>query len=74
MESKGKVLVTGASGYIAAYVIKELLEKGYDVVGTIRQVSNKEKYSFLYELPHAKEHLEMREADLLDSTCWDKAL
>lgn len=29
-----KVLVTGASGFIAAWVIKYLLEKGYDVLGT----------------------------------------
>jgi len=31
-----KVLVTGASGFIAAWVVKTLLEKGYKVVGTVR--------------------------------------
>ncbi|KAG8935186.1 methylglyoxal reductase (NADPH-dependent) gre2 [Tulasnella sp. 417] len=38
-----KVLVTGASGFIAAWVVKTLLEKGYVVVGTVRSDS-KGKY------------------------------
>lgn len=38
-----KVLVTGASGFIAAWVVKTLLEKGYIVVGTVRSDS-KGKY------------------------------
>jgi nucleoside-diphosphate-sugar epimerase len=29
-----KVLVTGASGFIAIWVVKILLERGYSVVGT----------------------------------------
>ena len=28
-----KVLVTGASGFICGYLIQELLENGYEVVG-----------------------------------------
>ena len=28
-----KVLVTGASGFICGYLIQELLDNGYDVVG-----------------------------------------
>jgi UDP-glucose 4-epimerase len=35
-----KVLVTGATGFIAGYLIAELLEHGYDVVG----VDNHSKY------------------------------
>ncbi|KAJ3969521.1 D-lactaldehyde dehydrogenase [Lentinula raphanica] len=31
-----KVLVTGANGYIAAWVVRTLLEKGYAVRGTVR--------------------------------------
>jgi len=37
--SKGKVLVSGASGYIAAWVAKRLLEEGYAVRGTVRSDS-----------------------------------
>ena len=31
-----KVLVTGASGFIATWLIRTLLEKGYAVRGTVR--------------------------------------
>ncbi|KAJ7596306.1 D-lactaldehyde dehydrogenase [Mycena floridula] len=31
-----KILVTGANGYIAAWVVRTLLEKGYTVRGTVR--------------------------------------
>lgn len=30
--SKGRVLVTGANGYIGTYVVQELIKKGYDAV------------------------------------------
>ncbi len=42
--SKGAVLVSGASGYIASHIIKELLQRDYHVVGTIRSVANQTKY------------------------------
>ena len=32
----GKVLVTGANGYIAAWTVNALLEQGYSVRGTVR--------------------------------------
>lgn len=41
MSNKGKVLVTGASGFIASHVINELLRKGYNVVGTVRSLDKK---------------------------------
>lgn len=71
---KGKVLVSGATGYIASHVINELLGRGYEVVGTVRSLANKEKSAFLFELPHAKERLELREADLLKEESWETAL
>jgi dihydroflavonol-4-reductase len=37
--SKGTVLVTGASGYIAGYVIKALVADGWTVRGTIRSLA-----------------------------------
>nr|VWO94004.1 Ketoreductase CTB6 (EC (Cercosporin toxin biosynthesis cluster protein 6) [Ganoderma boninense] len=37
--ASGKVLVTGANGYIAAWVVKDLLENGYAVRGTVRSES-----------------------------------
>ena len=35
-----KVLVTGANGYIAIWLVAMLLEKGYSVRGTVRSERN----------------------------------
>ena len=35
----GKVLVTGANGYIAVWIVKSLLEAGFAVRGTVRSES-----------------------------------
>ncbi|XP_034676957.1 cinnamoyl-CoA reductase 2-like isoform X2 [Vitis riparia] len=37
MAEKGKVCVTGAGGYVASWVVKLLLSKGYIVHGTVRE-------------------------------------
>jgi len=34
--AKGKVCVTGATGFIASWLVKRLLESGYHVLGTVR--------------------------------------
>ncbi|WP_405970598.1 NAD-dependent epimerase/dehydratase family protein [Streptomyces sp. NBC_00988] len=44
------VLVTGASGFIAGYVIEELLRHGYTVRGTVRDVARTEKTTHLTAL------------------------
>ncbi|CCM04248.1 uncharacterized protein FIBRA_06415 [Fibroporia radiculosa] len=40
--SSGRVLVTGANGYIAIWVVRRLLEQGYTVRGTVRSESKAE--------------------------------
>ena len=35
----GRVLVTGATGFIAAWIIQQLLEDGYHVRGTVRSAA-----------------------------------
>lgn len=37
--STGIALVTGANGYVAVWAIKQLLEQGYSVRGTLRCMS-----------------------------------
>lgn len=41
------VLVSGASGYVGAHVVKTLLDRGYSVRGTVRSTSNKTKIGHL---------------------------
>ena len=40
-----KVLVTGATGFIASRCILELLASGYDVKGTVRDLDRASRFS-----------------------------
>ncbi|XP_043702266.1 cinnamoyl-CoA reductase 1-like [Telopea speciosissima] len=59
------ICVTGAGGYIASWLVKFLLERGYTVKGTVRNPDDP-KNSHLKELEGAKERLILCKADLLD--------
>ncbi|XP_020219963.1 vestitone reductase [Cajanus cajan] len=66
-EGKGRVCVTGGTGFIASWIIKRLLEDGYAVNTTIRpDPERKRDVSFLTNLPDASEKLKIFEADLSD--------
>jgi len=47
VKSPGKVLVTGANGFIATWIVQVLISRGYSVVGTVRSVP---KGTFLKQL------------------------
>ncbi|XP_049395863.1 cinnamoyl-CoA reductase 1 isoform X2 [Solanum stenotomum] len=64
-ESGKVVCVTGAGGFIASWLVKLLLEKGYTVRGTVRNPGDP-KNGHLKELEGAKERLILLRADLLD--------
>jgi nucleoside-diphosphate-sugar epimerase len=68
-------LVTGASGYIASWIIKYLLEKGENVHGTVRNLSETARISHLLELQQQHPgRLELFEADLLDKESFRKPM
>ncbi|KAL5219730.1 hypothetical protein ABZP36_024443 [Zizania latifolia] len=71
--TKGKVCVTGASGFVASWLVKRLLESGYHVLGTIRDPGNHKKVGHLWDLAGAKERLELVKADLLEEGSFDDA-
>ncbi|KAF9587148.1 hypothetical protein IFM89_039631 [Coptis chinensis] len=56
---KGKLCVTGASGYLASWLVKRLLLSGYHVKGTVRDPGNQKKLAHLWQLEGAKERLEL---------------
>lgn len=66
------VMVTGASGYIAGWIIKYLLEAGHTVHGTVR---NPDKASSVAHLQRMAEQapgtLKLFKADLLDANSFD---
>ncbi len=66
------ICVTGASGFIAAHLVEQLLSRGYRVRGTVR--GRAEKYPFLTSLPGAAERLELVSADLLADGAFDEAV
>jgi len=69
------VLVTGVSGYIAAWVAYCLLKQGYRVRGTVRSLSNESKLAHLRDLcPSSKHKIELVEADLNSSAGWNEAV
>ena len=66
-----RVLVTGATGFIAAHAIADLLAHGYDVRGTVRSRPKALLEAALSRLPGA-ERLELVEADLMNDNSFDK--
>ncbi|CAM6099850.1 unnamed protein product [Calypogeia fissa] len=65
------VAVTGATGFIASTLVKDLLERGYTVRGTVRDPDDRSKVGFLQDFPGAKERLTLHKADLLQDGAFD---
>ncbi|CAI0455050.1 unnamed protein product [Linum tenue] len=68
------VAVTGASGFIASWLVKLLLQHGYTVKASVRDPTDRKKTAHLLELPGAKERLELFKADLLDDGSFDSVV
>ncbi|OMP06181.1 NAD-dependent epimerase/dehydratase [Corchorus capsularis] len=75
MSGTGKVVcVTGASGYIASWLVKFLLQRGYTVKATVRNPSDPKKIEHLFALDGAKERLHLFKAELLDEGAFDSVV
>ncbi len=68
------ICVTGASGFVAAHIVRELLERGYRVRGTVRSPPAQGKYAFLTGLPGAAGRLELMTAELLNEGSYAPAI
>ncbi|KAK8693358.1 hypothetical protein V6N13_070943 [Hibiscus sabdariffa] len=69
--SEKVVCVTGASGYVASWLVKFLLNLGYTVRATVRDPNDPKKIEHLVSLDGAKERLHLFKADLLEEGCFD---
>ncbi|XP_021296592.1 cinnamoyl-CoA reductase 1-like [Herrania umbratica] len=65
------VCVTGASGFIASWLVKLLLQRGYTVKATVRDPNDPKKTQHLLSLEGAKERLHLFKAELVDEGCFD---
>ncbi|CAO2837303.1 unnamed protein product [Amaranthus hypochondriacus] len=75
MSGEGKtVCVTGASGYIASWIVKLLLQRGYTVKATVRDPGDPEKVEHLLCLEGAKDRLHLVAANLLEEGSFDAAV
>ena len=67
-------LVTGGSGFVAAHLVQQLLERGYQVRTTVRSTANPAKVAPLRALGEAHPgRLGLFEADLLTEGSFDEA-
>ncbi|GMH07644.1 hypothetical protein Nepgr_009484 [Nepenthes gracilis] len=73
-EGRKVVCVTGASGYIASWLVKLLLLRGYTVKASVRDLKNPKKTEHLLAFEGAKERLFLFEANLLEDGSFDSAV
>ena len=69
-----RVLLTGISGYIGQYCGAELLNQGFEVVGTVRSLSKVDATRSAIAAVAPVEKLTFAEADLLSDAGWDEAM
>ena len=69
-----KVLVTGASGYIASHCVKLLLEKGFKVKGSVRDLQKIDIIKKSLDNSLNKDNIEFCELNLLNDKGWNEAL
>ena len=70
---KEKVLVTGASGYIALHCILELLNKGYKVKGSLRNLNRESEVRKSLGTNSKNENLDFCKLNLLNDEGWEEA-
>lgn len=72
-----RIFVTGVNGHIGNHIVRDLLEHGYAVKGSVRDATNPRKVDHV--LAHAtelgcEERLEIVEGDVLDADGWSERL
>ena len=71
----GPALVTGGNGYVASWLVKRLLERGFDVHATVRDPHDSRKTAHLNALARdCPGTLSLFRADLLDPDAFDSAM
>jgi dihydroflavonol-4-reductase len=75
IDTNAPVMVTGATGYVAGWVVKRLLEEGVTVHAPVRDPGNPEKLKYLDEIAAATPGtIRYFTADLLDEGSYAEAM
>jgi nucleoside-diphosphate-sugar epimerase len=75
IDKKKPVLVTGATGYVAGWLVKKLLEDGLTVHAAVRNPDNKEKRKYLDEIAaNSNGQIIYFKADLLEEGSYAEAI
>ena len=75
LDTSAPVLVTGATGYIAGWLVKDLLEEGFTVHGAVRDPSDRSKVAHLLDLAQSSPgSLTLFKANLLDEGSYAEAM
>ena len=71
----GPVAVTGASGYIGSWIVRDLMEQGYEVRSCVRDASRPEKVDHLLALNGTglRGHTSLYEGDIFEAGSYDAA-
>lgn len=70
-----KVLVTGATGYVAGWLVKKLLEEGHTVHAAVREPENKNKTQHLDKIAaNTKGEIKYFKSDLLQAGSYKEAM
>jgi dihydroflavonol-4-reductase len=74
IDKKKPVMVTGATGYVAGWIVKKLLDEGTTVHAAVRNPENKEKLKYLNEAAaNSTGKIKYFKTDLLESGSFDEA-
>eukprot|EP00271_Cylindrocystis_brebissonii_P021069 TRINITY_DN7359_c0_g1_i1.p1 TRINITY_DN7359_c0_g1~~TRINITY_DN7359_c0_g1_i1.p1 ORF type:complete len:331 (-),score=66.62 TRINITY_DN7359_c0_g1_i1:1010-2002(-) len=74
MAAMDTVCVTGGTGFIASWIVKKLLERGYNIKATVRNPGDLSKTGHLWALPFATERLQLVKANLLEEESFREAV
>ncbi|MCI0477025.1 MAG: NAD-dependent epimerase/dehydratase family protein, partial [Anaerolineales bacterium] len=75
MPNSSPILVTGASGFVAQHTIIHLLQSGYQVRATLRNLTRADELRALVaKFVEANDNLEFVAADLLHDSGWEAVL
>lgn len=75
IDKKAPVMISGATGYVAGWIVKKLLDEGHTVHAPVRNPGNKDKLKPLQTLADNSEGaIVFFQADLMDAGSYDEAM